>query len=64
LIWNAFPAIPNDGGVDSTINVPLENCAGAVVVFPKTPNQITVFENPMLKDMYLKIDNRQIPDPT
>jgi hypothetical protein len=62
LIWKAFPGKPDDNGIDTTIDVPFENCSGAICVFPKTPNQLTVFENPMLRDFYLKIDNLQIPD--
>jgi hypothetical protein len=62
LIWKAFPGVPDSNGIDTTIDVPFENCAGAICVFPKTSNQLTVFENPMLRDFYLKIDNMQIPD--
>jgi hypothetical protein len=50
-----------DGRLNASNNVPLNNCACASVVFPKTPNQITCFENPMLEGLQLKIDNKFLP---
>jgi hypothetical protein len=57
----SFPIGPTEGGLNTNINVPYTNVCCAGVVFPKTPNQITVFENPMLKEVQLTIGSKQIP---
>jgi hypothetical protein len=57
----SFPIPMTEGGLNTNMNVPYRNVCCAGVVFPKTPNQITVFENPMLKEMQLTIGSQQIP---
>jgi hypothetical protein len=62
LIWKGFPTPPNESGVESTLDIPYENITAAVIVFPKTSHQITVFENPMLEGLYMKVENQMIPN--
>jgi hypothetical protein len=62
LIWKGFPTPPNESGIESTLDIPYENITAAVIVFPKTSHQITVFENPMLEGLYMKVENQMIPN--
>jgi hypothetical protein len=62
MIWKGFPTPPNEAGVESTLDIPYENITAAVVVFPKSSNQITCYENPMLDGLYLKVENQMIPN--
>jgi len=47
LQYNAFPIAADPSGIQSTINIPVSNCSCISVMFPKNPNDLTVFENPM-----------------
>jgi hypothetical protein len=62
LRYYAFPAGPDTGGIHTNLQVPYKNITCACVVFPKTPHQITCFENPMLQNLQLKIDGDFIPN--
>jgi hypothetical protein len=62
MIWKGFPTPPNEAGIESTLDIPYDNITAAVVVFPKSSNQITCFENPMLDGLYLKVENQMIPN--
>lgn len=52
---------PTANGINTTINQPLINATELSVMFPKNANDITVFENPMYKDVQLKIGNTNYP---
>jgi hypothetical protein len=56
-----FPTGPSDGGLSCNIQMNYINACCVAVVFPRTDNQITVFENPMLGDVQLKIGSDFIP---
>jgi hypothetical protein len=62
MVWKQFPTPPNDNGIDATLDIPYDNITAAVVVFPKTAKQRTVFENPMLDGLYLQVDSLKIPN--
>jgi hypothetical protein len=56
-----FPLPPNDGGISTNLNMSYQNCSCTICVFPKTYNQTTVMENPMLRELQLKVGSDYIP---
>jgi hypothetical protein len=62
LRYYTFPTGPDTNGIHTNLQVPYRNITCACVVFPKTPHQITCFENPMLQQLQLKIDGDFIPN--
>jgi hypothetical protein len=52
---------PTGGGIISQWTIPLFNTNSILLAFPKTSNQLTVFENPIQDGAQLKIDNKFIP---
>jgi hypothetical protein len=62
LRYYAFPSAAGTNGIHTNLQVPYNNITSACVVFPKTSHQITVFENPMLQQLQLKIDGDFIPN--
>ena len=61
LSFNTFPIAANEGGIDSTINIPVSNATCMSVVFPKYANDYTVLENPMYDNLQLTINNIGYP---
>jgi hypothetical protein len=57
-----FPKAPSKGNADNVINIPLQNTTCMSVVFPKRNNDITVFDNPILNNLYLQIGSVNYPD--
>jgi hypothetical protein len=57
-----FTKGPQEGGIDANMNIPFNNVSCVGIVFPKTSNQLTVFENPMLNDLYIRIAGTQYPN--
>ena len=62
LFFNTFPQKANEGGLETTLNAPFENVTDMMIMFPKRSNDITVFENPMIDNFYLKTLGVQYPD--
>jgi hypothetical protein len=62
LRYYAFPTGPDTNGIHTNLQVPYKNITCACVVFPKTSHQVTVFENPMLQQLQLKVDGDFIPN--
>jgi hypothetical protein len=52
---------PTATGVITQWTVPLFNTNSILLAFPKTSNQLTVFENPIQDGAQLKIDNKFLP---
>jgi hypothetical protein len=61
LLFYPFPKAPDSNGIHTNVNVPYQNITSASVVFPKTPHQITCYENPMLDNYQLTIGGRFFP---
>jgi hypothetical protein len=57
-----FPASRGPDGLDTALNVPYKEVTCAAIVFPKTQRQITVYENPMLNNLQLKIADKLYPN--
>jgi hypothetical protein len=62
LDFYAFPHQPNQNGINSSINAPLVNCSFISFMFPRNPNDKTVFENVMYKNVQITIMNKNYPD--
>jgi hypothetical protein len=62
LDYYAFPHLPNQNGINSSINAPLVNCSFISFMFPRNPNDKTVFENIMYKNIQVTIMNKNYPD--
>jgi hypothetical protein len=57
-----FNKPPNAAGLSAQQNIALYNTHSILVAYPKTPNQVTVFENPCQTGVYLKVNSQQIPN--
>jgi hypothetical protein len=62
LDYYAFPHCANNSGINSSINAPLVNCSFISFMFPRNPNDRTVFENIMYKNVQVSLKNRNYPD--
>ena len=62
LTYDSFPKAATERGIQSSVRTTLSNCTNLSVVFPKNPNDMTVFENPMYDNLQLRIDNKNYPD--
>jgi hypothetical protein len=62
LDYYAFPHNPNQNGINSSLNAPLVNCSFISFMFPRNPNDVTVFENIMYQNVQVTIKNKNYPD--
>ena len=62
LEYNAFPIAATASGIQSNINVPLNNVTCMTILFPKYNNDRTVFENPCYDNLQLIVDGKNFPD--
>ena len=60
--YHAFPIAASANGIKSSINIPLMNVTTMSLLFPKHPNELTVFENPMYQNCYLNVAGTNYPD--
>jgi hypothetical protein len=59
---HTFPAPVTEQGFSNTaLNIPFREVSCAALVFPKTPYQITCYDNPMFNGLQLKISNTDYP---
>lgn len=61
LEYDTFNSLPTGNGITATISRPLINATAISIMFPKHSNDITVFENPMYKDVQLTIGSENYP---
>ena len=59
--YQAFPISTTENGIQTTVNLPLNNVTGISIMFPKNARDLTCFENPMLQNVQLVIDNKNFP---
>ena len=59
--YQAFPISTTENGIQTTVNLPLNNVTGISIMFPKNARDLTCFENPMLQNVQLVIDNKNYP---
>jgi hypothetical protein len=52
----------NEGGINSDFSTVLHNVSDVILVFPKSPTALTCYENPMMKNLQLNIDNKLYPE--
>ena len=57
-----FQAPPDENGINASLNVTFPNVSCVGIVFPKTDKQLTVFENPMLHGLQIKIAGEVYPN--
>jgi hypothetical protein len=63
LDWHGFPDGPNVNGVQTSLNIPYENVAEAILVFPEGEGQYnTCYHNPMFEQLAMTIGQIKIPD--
>lgn len=62
IIYSPFNKEPSSSGIVATTNLPFYNTTCATLMFPKYPNDITVFNNPMYQNVQLRINNVMYPD--
>ncbi len=62
LDYNAFPLSATSSGIQSTINMPINNTSCISIMFPKHSSDYTVFENPVYQNLQLNINGRNLPD--
>ena len=62
LDYNAFPISATQGGIQTTINMPVTNCTCISIMFPKHDNDYTVFENPIYQNLQLTVNGKNMPD--
>ena len=59
--YQAFPISTTENGIQTTVNLPLNNVTGISIMFPRNARDYTCFENPMLQNVQLVIDNKNYP---
>jgi hypothetical protein len=64
LVKATFSTPPNSSGVNASTSACLNNVSCLTFVFPKHPNDCTVFENIMYKDLQATINGTNYPDQT
>ncbi len=64
LDYNAFPLSATASGIQSTINMPINNTSCISIMFPKHSSDYTVFENPIYSNLQLNVNGRNLPDET
>ncbi len=64
LDYNAFPLSATSSGIQSTINMPINNTSCISIMFPKHSSDYTVFENPIYNNLQLNVNGRNLPDET
>ena len=62
LEYNAFPIAATAAGIQTTINMPVNNASCISIMFPKHDNDYTVFENPIYDNVQLTVNGRNLPD--
>lgn len=62
LIYSPFNKEPSSSGITATTNIPFYNTTCVSLMFPKNPNDITVFNNPIYQNVQLRINNTMYPD--
>jgi hypothetical protein len=62
LAFYAFPHAPTEGGVSTSVNIPVHNCNCVTFMFPRRPTDRTVFENIMYQNLQCTIGNRNYPE--
>jgi hypothetical protein len=62
LEYNAFPIAATSAGIQTTINMPVNNASCISIMFPKHDNDYTVFENPIYDNVQLTVNGRNLPD--
>jgi hypothetical protein len=58
----SFPNTPNERGIDTQVNIPKTHVTEVVVLFPHSPNDLTVYMNSKYKDLSLKFLDMNWPD--
>ena len=62
LMYDGFPDSPNARGIQTNLRATLSNVVSLSIAFPKHPNDLTVFENPVYQNLQLRINNKNYPD--
>lgn len=62
ISFHTFPHAANDGGIDSTLTIPVSNATCMSIVFPKYSNEYTVLENPMYQNLQLTVNSDTYPN--
>jgi hypothetical protein len=62
IMRKPFPQGPTVNGLNTNLNIPFPNVSCVGLVFPKTAHQLTVFENPMLQGLQVKIAGITYPN--
>lgn len=62
IVYSPFNKEPSSSGIVATTNIPFYNTTCVSVMFPKHPNDITVFNNPMYQNVQLRINSVNYPD--
>ena len=64
LMYDGFPDAPNARGIQTNLRATLSNVVSLSIAFPKHPNDLTVFENPVYQNLQIRINNKNYPDKT
>jgi len=64
LMYDGFPDAPNARGIQTNLRATFSNVTSLSIAFPKHPNDLTVFENPVYQNLQLRINNKNYPDKT
>jgi hypothetical protein len=62
LEYFAFPHAPGANGLQSSTQITAHNVKDIYIMFPQRANDLTVFENPMIGNFYIKILGQQYPE--
>jgi hypothetical protein len=62
LEYNAFPTPPDENGLRSTLNTMLNNVKDIYIMFPKTTNEVTCFDNPCIDQFCIRVLGVQYPE--
>ena len=62
LQYDGFPDAPNARGIQTNLRATLSNITSLSIAFPKHPNDLPVFENPVYQNLQLRINNKNYPD--
>ena len=62
LTREIFEGTAKEGGLEISKSIPLRNATNITMMFPRTPDDITCFENIMYQNVQLVVNKRTYPD--
>jgi hypothetical protein len=62
VVVYSFTTAVAEGGLNCVLNVPMIHTTGSIILFPRLATDLTVFFNPMLRNLHIRFGNRVYPE--